>query len=1072
MKGVMGRKRLGSKRLLGMVLAILLALHTCAGITVYAAETGDNTNITSEDQLGKTDVIDESEKLSEDEKKVTDPVETELSDDKTTEDELSETESTDEVTEDPVEIDENEELNVEESDDVSEEVALVEENPEEVSETDDEESGFVVTFSEFEGGSYVAYDRQDISTAVVTENATSAIARDSDTGEVDTTGSGQVNFSVVVDDGYAFESIDIIEGTENYKNLKTISNEGNTYSYRITKITGDITVAVTVIKLDAEGEREKLVSDLQKALSSYPKYYMSYCTPETASVLSNVLDVINYLDLETATIEEIKEVISSLEEAVSGLVYKTAEVPQVYISTETGEGNSLTKSKGYINTDVVIANTDGSILSDSGQVKVRGNSTAYAEKKAYNIKFSSKQNVLGMGNAKKWCLLANCFDASMLRNKIAFTIAQEMNIPYTSDNSYVEVWMDGVFKGCFLLTEAVEAGETRIDINVKNGDFALELEKSRVEDGTTYITNANGLRFSFKEPEEPNEQQYNNVRDVLDRVTTAIDSGDYSQVQNAIDVEAFAKFFVLNEYMKNHDFNFSSVYFFYKDGKLYAGPVWDFDLSSGNGNEDKPQYKLYTDPIATKANWYPYLFRYSEFRELVVDTFDQYKGFLEGISAEGGFVDNTISTYGSVFARNFNEAGWDVSKRYSVNQMQPLDTYEANVEYLVTWLSNRVNWMDEYYHNLIPPYVWITSAELVEDHVKISWKEENVDGYRVYRKTTGSWAPVSAVITGDSYEDYSIKDATEYHYLVVSIKDGVRSTLEGDGYYVYVSERKLIPLVIEKQPESVKLDKLNTNVAFSVIASGKDLKYMWYYKNPGTDNFVKTNVVEPQYTRYIKAANEGLEVHCVITDAYGNSIVTETVTASRAADDEICIIKDTEDIEATAINKKYTFRIEAEGKDLKYSWYLKQINQDKFYKAGVYTNEYTRTATKNIDGMKVYCVITDGNGKKVVGRTATLSIYQPSIVITYPNGKEISAASGKKINFTINAVSNGTLSYKWYFRIPKEKGGDGIFHSTGRYTNTYTRTATKSIDGLEAYCVVTDSKGGIVNSEVITFKLK
>ena len=89
--------------------------------------------------------------------------------------------------------------------------------------------------------------------------------------------------------------------------------------------------------------------------------------------------------------------------------------------------------------------------------------------------------------------------------------------------------------------------------------------------------------------------------------------------------------------------------------------------------------------------------------------------------------------------------------------------------------------------------------------------------------------------------------------------------------------------------------------------------------------------------------------------------------------------------------------------------------------------------------------------------------------ITYPNGKEITVAAGKKINFTVAVTSGEKVSYCWYYKAAK---GDGKFHKAGCYSDTYTRTASKKIDGMQAYCVVTDSKGKKLTSDVLTFKLK
>ena len=179
---------------------------------------------------------------------------------------------------------------------------------------------------------------------------------------------------------------------------------------------------------------------------------------------------------------------------------------------------------------------------------------------------------------------------------------------------------------------------------------------------------------------------------------------------------------------------------------------------------------------------------------------------------------------------------------------------------------------------------------------------------------------------------------------------------------------------------------------------------------------------------------------------------------------------DTEDIVAKK-GTKVTFRIEAEGTGLKYSWYYKKPGADKYTKAGVYTNEYTRTAGKNTDGMQVYCMVSDSNGKAVHGRVATLTLDK-QIEITYPNGKSLSAAKGKKVDFMIYASSDLELSYSWYYMIPQSSGGDGKFHKAGCYTDTYTRSAGKKIDGMQAYCLITDSTGTQLKSDVITFNLK
>ncbi len=107
-------------------------------------------------------------------------------------------------------------------------------------ETSDE--GYAITFKTNGHAGINIYYTQDYSSADET-NVTSAVSRDAGTGEPDSSGSGQCNFTVVPDDGYELSGDPVISG--NYKNLKGPSDTGMENTYRITKITGDLTVTVS-----------------------------------------------------------------------------------------------------------------------------------------------------------------------------------------------------------------------------------------------------------------------------------------------------------------------------------------------------------------------------------------------------------------------------------------------------------------------------------------------------------------------------------------------------------------------------------------------------------------------------------------------------------------------------------------------------------------------------------------------------------------------------------------------------------------------------------------------------------
>lgn len=119
-----------------------------------------------------------------------------------------------------------------------------------------------------------------------------------------------------------------------------------------------------------------------------------------------------------------------------------SNLPQVHITTVSGSAVTITKDYGEATINIKDISTNNN-LSASGKIKVRGNSTAAAPKKPYKIKFSKKQDVLGMGKYKNRVLLANAFDKTLIRNKLVFDFANEMNLAYTPQSRFVDVWVDG-----------------------------------------------------------------------------------------------------------------------------------------------------------------------------------------------------------------------------------------------------------------------------------------------------------------------------------------------------------------------------------------------------------------------------------------------------------------------------------------------------------------------------------------------------------------------------------------------------------------------------------------------------
>ena len=447
--------------------------------------------------------------------------------------------------------------------------------------------------------------------------------------------------------------------------------------------------------------------------------------------------------------------------------------PRVVVTTENGNGTTLQKEDGYVNANITITDTDGSTLTDACSFKVRGNTTAmsFVLKKAYTFKFAKKKDVLGLGKGKKWALLANAFDPTMLRNSMAFELANELGLSYTSNHRFVEVFVDGSYRGCYELTEPVQEGKDRVNIDIESNDgmkdFLIEYEAQRAEENTTYFT-VNGLRFIASEPDEPNEDQLAYITETMTDITNTLKNGSREEIEAVIDVPSFASYYLMNEYFKTMDFDMSSVFFYYQDGKLYAGPAWDYDMSTGNTNANlngsRPKKTAASDGIMqSDKNLYQFLCNKSWFMDEVKAVYEDHYDYFRGIFTDGGQLDTWSAQYSELFQRNATV--WPVAKWWYNHQKKPLPTYQENLDYLKNWLSERNSWLYDYWD--------LFAYEYLRGDADGNGLIEVLDVTAVQRSLLGLGVPgddgliaLRATLTGDTL---SIIDATALQRYVASM---------------------------------------------------------------------------------------------------------------------------------------------------------------------------------------------------------------------------------------------------------------------------------------------------------------
>ena len=416
-------------------------------------------------------------------------------------------------------------------------------------------------------------------------------------------------------------------------------------------------------------------------------------------------------DASTDVSEEVSEDLStevsaeeSIDESVDESVDEMAAVQTPVMSIVLHDQDDRVHQSYYVGATVQLKDPSrkfDTVFDSKAEIKIRGNSTSSGAKKPYNIKFSESENLLGLGESKKWYLLANFYDKTLMRNKLAYDLAQVLGLSNTSKCTYVDLYLDGVFLGNYLLCESIGVGEDRVDLNIDNNDFLFEYEPwIGYSNPAAYHTPLCGVLLGYNDREDATRQQKQYLKEFFTKAERALLDGDWDNIERYFDVDSFVNHYLLNEFFKNVDIATSSTRYYLKEGKLYAGPVWDLDLSTGNADKEYYGAIYSTSNLhARNGQWYKWFVQEEKFMELVKARFVEMNDYFVNLYAENELgnsrIDVLIAQHGESFERNFSTAGWDVSEKVSELERIPDSTYEENVEYLRSWFEGRHKWLFE-----------------------------------------------------------------------------------------------------------------------------------------------------------------------------------------------------------------------------------------------------------------------------------------------------------------------------------------------------------------------------------------
>ena len=280
------------------------------------------------------------------------------------------------------------------------------------------------------------------------------------------------------------------------------------------------------------------------------------------------------------------------------------------------------------------------------EIRGRGNTTWEWPKKPYLVKLEEKQKVFGMHKHKRWVLLANFMDRTLMRNLVSMKVASMTNLDWTPGCVPVELVLNGQHKGSYLLIEQVRVDNHRVNVTemtkddnageAVTGGYLLELDfhyDNEVQwgdphGGCVQWGRNGGIPFGVKYPDSDDitPQQLAYIKKYVSDTAEAIYGDDFADPEKGyakyIDVDSFIDYWIVFEVMGNHELGNPGSVFMHKDrgGKLVAGPCWDFDWGVLSYNTS-PQAR--TGLVNGEAIWYARLFQDPAFKAKVKARFQE-----------------------------------------------------------------------------------------------------------------------------------------------------------------------------------------------------------------------------------------------------------------------------------------------------------------------------------------------------------------------------------------------------------------------------------------------------------------
>ena len=374
----------------------------------------------------------------------------------------------------------------------------------------------------------------------------------------------------------------------------------------------------------------------------------------------------------------------------------------------------------------IISDGGTKLLCDTGTIRERGNASRGFPKKPWRIKFDKKQHVLDApAKAKKWTLINNYGDKTLMRNLLAFELSRRMGLPYTPYATAVDVLLNGEFKGCYQLCDQIQIHKKRVNITEMTsqditgeeltGGYLIEID-AYANDEPSWFNSSKGNPVTIKSPDSDSIMivQKNYIRNYFNKMEKSWST--------YLDLNTFLRHFLVGELSGNTD-TYWSVYMYKdrNDDMVYTGPVWDFDLAFENDGRTYPVNSLTDYIYRTKGSCAGNMRSFvnsivinnAKAKVKLLDIWDEVRQ--DGLNDE--YMTEYIDQWEDSLqqSQQLNFLRWPIMNQKVHQNPKLWGSYKAEVQNVRRFMQERFAWMDKRLNYTYVPSAIQTSAQMAED---------------------------------------------------------------------------------------------------------------------------------------------------------------------------------------------------------------------------------------------------------------------------------------------------------------------------------------------------------------------